>query len=356
MVTLFQAIVRGTKRRTRILLVASAFVISYMLLDRFHSSDLTTVNMHRDNTPAMAPKDTKIHIFYNLFTKSAEDEERVKLIVEEQFGHINPELHHTNVSITSIGHKLSSIPDNSYIKEHYNEGGEDLTLHAVWEYCKANNNPNVKVVYLHSKGSYHPNESNHRLRNFVTSGALSYECATLPDTCNVCSARMSPLPHPHTSGNMWLARCDYIAKLIDPLAQREGKLPERLNEDNPCKGRGRYLGEHWVHSHPSVMPCDLYTGKEFTWAHLQVPRVDLARMCLPPDLCKSQKELQKAPRFRFDDYILPGLCLNEHPETLSINDFVKLRKQNYELLYNITDLEESWWGWEFLQLSVAGKQ
>ncbi|KAL7540337.1 hypothetical protein ACHAXR_011541 [Thalassiosira sp. AJA248-18] len=340
-----EVVVTRTKRSVRIIFVALVFVASYFLLDQLHPV-LVLDSVQYSNTSAMihhdAPK-SKIHIFYNLFTKSSEDEERVRRIVDEQFGHIDATLHDTNVSITSIGHKLSSIPNNSFIKEHYNEGGEDLTLHAVWQYCKANNHKHAKVVYLHSKGSFHPNESNHRLRNFVTQGALSAECANLPDTCNVCSSRMSPLPHPHTSGNMWLARCDYIAQLIDPLALKDGKLPNKFHEDNPCKGRGRYLGEHWVHSHPSVMPCDLYPGKEFTWAHLRVPSGDL------------RKELRRAPRFRFDEYVLPGMCLSEHPETLSINDFVELRKQNYEMLYNITDLEESWWGWEFLQRSIASR-
>ena len=356
-----ELVVTRTTRIDRIVLVALLFIATYLVdyklkiyyvtiqqqLQHQHrgiSSSLYTnssmiINNHQQAID-ITESSAMIHIFYNLFTKSAQDEERVQRIIQEQFNLINPKYHITNVSITSIGYKLSSIPNNvSTITQHYNEGGEDLTLHALWKYCKANNHRNVKVVYLHSKGSYHPNESNHRLRNFVTQGALSTDCANLPDTCNVCSSRMSPLPHPHTSGNMWLARCDYISKLIDPLAAKEGKLPSKIHEDNPCKGRGRYLGEHWVHSHPSVKPCDLYPGKEFTWAHLRVPQGNL------------QKELMKAPRFKFNEYVLPGMCMDKYPETLSSEDFVELRKQNYELLYNITDLDESWWGWEFLQRS-----
>ena len=141
----------------------------------------------------------------------------MRTIVEEQLGLLDAELHDAHVSVTSIGHRLSALPGNAFVKEHHDEGGEDLTLRSVWEYCNSNPHPSVKVVYLHSKGSFHPNESNHRLRSFVTQGALSKECANLPAHCNICSSRMSPLPHPHTSGNMWLARCDYIARLIDPM-------------------------------------------------------------------------------------------------------------------------------------------
>ena len=174
-----ETVVKRTERSTRIVVVALAFVTSYLLFDRFHP-DLVLDIMHNsngavrytsstssfNNSSSVIMDDhnipiTKIRIFYNLFTKSPEEEERVRTIVEEQFGHIDPMIHDTNVSITSIGHKLSSLPNNSFIKEHYKEGGEDLTLHAIWQYCKkaTNNNHNVKVIYLHSKGSYHPNES-----------------------------------------------------------------------------------------------------------------------------------------------------------------------------------------------------
>ena len=74
-------------------------------------------------------------------------------------------------------------------------------------------------------------------------GALSKECAMMPeDTCNVCSSRFSPVPHPHTSGNMWLARCDYIKKLIDPLIFEAAM--NSLDYDGgeaflACDGRGR---------------------------------------------------------------------------------------------------------------------
>ena len=94
--------------------------------------------------------------------------------------------------------------------QHYPEGGEDLTYHVLWNYCRNNPYHNAKVVYLHSKGSFHDSSQNTDLRKFITNSALSKECANLPDQCDVCSYRMSPFPYPHTSGNMWLARCDYV--------------------------------------------------------------------------------------------------------------------------------------------------
>lgn len=182
------------------MLVTFAFNVTYyyysaLLLDQHPTSHNITCHT-----------DSKIHVFYNLYTSSAEDEERVRNIVQEQLQHLNPSLHDaTNVTITSIGHPLPSIPYNHTISIHHNQGSEFLTLHSLWEYCKRHKHSATKVIYLHSKGSYHPHKQNDLLRDFLTKGALSEECANLPESCNVCSSRMSPLPHPHTAGNMWLA-------------------------------------------------------------------------------------------------------------------------------------------------------
>mmetsp|Transcript_46180 Transcript_46180/g.97017 ORF Transcript_46180/g.97017 Transcript_46180/m.97017 type:complete len:356 (-) Transcript_46180:284-1351(-) len=286
------------------------------------------------------PKKTeteKVHIFYNLFTKSAGDEKHVMGIVEQQFALVDPALHEPNVMITSIGHRLpladASLGNASYhIIQHHEEGNEYLTLHRLWEFCKSNPHNDTKVVYLHSKGSYHPSPDNDRLRHFLTQGALSSECANLPQSCDVCSSRMSPLPHPHTPGNMWLARCDYVSKLINPVVPKEGKLADVLTHDDVCKGRGRFFSEHWIHSHPSVKPCDLHSGKEFVWAYRNVP----AEL--------SGKDLQIAPRFNFDDYIIVyDGCPNE------TEHFIATREEQYKLLYNITRLSGEWWGWKLLE-------
>jgi hypothetical protein len=273
----------------------------------------------------------KILVFYNLFVAGTEDEERVQDIVNEQLAVLDPQLHYINASITSLGHPLPRIPDQM-TREHIVEGGDEgETLHALWNYCRSNNNHDTKVVYLHSKGSFHPSEQNDKLRRFLTEGALSGECAHLPDTCNVCSSRMSPLPHPHTPGNMWLARCDYVAKLVDPFALKEKKLPKQYLHDNACHGYGRFFFEHWVHSHPSVSPCDLYAGNEYTWAYEHVPRVPF------------RKNLQRAPRFEFNHYVQmeSSLC------PLTPDAVLGRQVKDYKTIYNSVALADSWWGWNF---------
>jgi hypothetical protein len=89
---------------------------------------------------------------------------------------------------------------------------------------------------------------------------------------------------------MWLARCSYIAKLVDPYALARGELPGAFSANRSCKGFGRYFFESWVYTHPSVRPCDLYPGRDFTWSYEHVPSVDFV------------KELRAAPRFDFDTF------------------------------------------------------
>eukprot|EP00581_Thalassiosira_minuscula_P029931 CAMPEP_0183787150 /NCGR_PEP_ID=MMETSP0739-20130205/67395_1 /TAXON_ID=385413 /ORGANISM="Thalassiosira miniscula, Strain CCMP1093" /LENGTH=395 /DNA_ID=CAMNT_0026031227 /DNA_START=129 /DNA_END=1316 /DNA_ORIENTATION=- len=351
----------------------------------------SNTNIHSNNTTLTKKKteQQKVHIFYNLFTQSSNDEARVRKIVEEQFALVDPTLHEPNVTITSIGHRLplakASLGNASYhIRQHHQEGDEYLTLHALWEFCRRaanhpqqhgenNNVRDVRVAYLHSKGSYTPNPTNDKLRRFLTRGALSSECADLPPSCDVCSSRMSPLPHPHTSGNMWLARCDYVSKLISPspplLAPKkkeEGGREEMLlpkeeaaaamatlhNNDDACKGRGRYFSEHWIHSHPSVRPCDLYTGKEFVWAYKNIPDEALLFSSSKEEEGKKKVDLQMAPRFTFSDYVDNDWCQNDG--TQRMENFVALREEQYRLLYNVTGLEGDWWGWDFLHRSMMG--
>jgi hypothetical protein len=82
----------------------------------------------------------------------------------------------------------------------------------------------------------------------------------------------------------WLARCDYVAKLVDPSFKREGKYEEFTHW-------GRFFNEQWVHLHPSLQACDVYTGPEFSWGHANVPVGDF------------KMDLQMAPRFEFDIYV-----------------------------------------------------
>jgi len=150
---------------------------------------------------------------------------------------------------------------------HADEGDEVLTLQALYEHCVQGKSE--KVIYMHDKGSFHESESNTYLRQFMTKAVTNYNCVR-PDinACNVCSYQFSPLPFHHSPGNFWVAKCEYIRKLIPPnqfnqsMTELVSKVREKFefqhhqNRDS-WLGIDRYAQEHWAYSHPSINPCDL---------------------------------------------------------------------------------------------------
>jgi hypothetical protein len=267
-----------------------------------------------------------IPVFYNMFTSrtNRSDTERVRKLVSEQLASLGPE--HQPVYMHSIGRRLHIT--NTTLLKHHTEGSEMNTLQSLWEFCKTNKEK--KVVYLHSKGSFHPKRDNDLLRNLMTQGALSKDCANLPTSCNVCSSRFSPFPHPHFPGNMFLARCDYVRQLIEPsqFPARMKHVPGVYNETVEWKyGSGRFSSEHWIGSAPSMKPCDLYTSAQFTWGYSGLPSaVDV----------KTDFKLLPAPRF-------PMLAYKTMRKTGYWATQLH-RLEEYRILYNETP-DESWWGW-----------
>ena len=351
-----------SSRWERIAITSCLFTISYLLhsnwsgwaISRKSSATLTAADNNNNNNNVSLSNNNDdsslIHIFYNLYVNNSADAHRVLGIFHEQTSMLNSQLHDINITVNSIGYKLNYFPNALlHNHKHYQEGGEDVTLRSLWEYCRAANpSHDSKVVYLHSKGSFHPNESNDNLRRFLTEGALSQECAHLPTECNVCSSRMSPHPHPHTSGNMWLARCNYITKLRDPYAIRKGELPNVISKDNGCKGYGRYFFEHWVYSHPSVKPCDLYTGKEYTWAYENIPEGNFI----------DKAYLRMAPRFDFGVFTKLlrekyWYCRDDTSSVITPQTYLENRIWYYKQLYgeNVS-LGKTWYLRNFLNVST----
>jgi hypothetical protein len=279
-----------------------------------------------------ASKNETIPVFYNLYVHANATEAeiaRVKTVVFDQLANLKP-IHHP-VYVHSIGRKLL-IP-NTILLQHHETAGETVTLHSLWNYCKKN--IDSKVVYLHSKGSFHPTQENELFRPFLTAGALSAECASLPENCNVCSTRFSPYPHPHTPGNMWLARCEYVSKLLDPL-----QLDERMHEIPKVRARAvdvrfqsmmgvaRFASEHYIHSHWAVQPCDLYTNPNYVHGYTGIPdRIE-----------ETDFQLKLAPRFPWTKYIPPFWRRTRRYTNLAH------RLEEYQVLYNETP-DETFWGW-----------
>jgi hypothetical protein len=239
-------------------------------------------------------------IFYNIFipTKkedgSPPDLDYVFEIIREQVDEIKKSrlLQKTPIYYTLIGNDLTSkiqdICSDLKCRElrYVEQGDEVLTLQSLYDYCAEH--PDTIVTYIHDKGSFHPEVYQDNQRVLQTKGALSDECQSIvKDQCNICSARFSPLPHFHTSGNMWTAHCSYIKKLHPPVEYKDRReeffayiySPENTKVPPPKENggpndaflaRGRYSMEHWAHGHPNVLPCDVYPGY-YTWEYPGLP-------------------------------------------------------------------------------------
>lgn len=274
---------------------------------------------------------TIIPVFYNVYVPP-ENRTLATDIIQEQMNQIRPERH--EVLVRSVGDTPVSIP-NATILQHEEIGDEKGTLELLWQHCW--NHTDDVVVYIHNKGSFHPSSKNDAMRRFQTRGALSEECAnklllsessfsSSSSSCNVCSSRMSPLPHAHTSGNMWVAQCQYIQQLINPVEFEDAMIDYTKRRHSGCWGSGRFAAEHWVHSHPSVKPCDLYTRDDYTWDYEDIPTVSEL---------ETNMELAPAPRFPLEIY--------EHKVCVTMT--LRYRLREYKALYNATP-GTSWWGWK----------
>ena len=360
------------------------------------------------NSSANNNKKMKISIFYNLYIGNATDIPRIQQLMSEQLSMRDP-LIHTPIYITTIGTIIDDDTLNSFVYGskkaknidvvrlgHYQEGNELLSLESMWGHCSKDENHQEAVVYLHSKGSHSNTMENRQLRLFLTAGALSQDCANglMPPAatgesnvrqqrqrCNVCSTRFSPIPHPHTSGNMWAARCDYVAQLYQP-----SKFQQRMRRFHPagstpaCIGRQRWAAEHWVHTHPAVEPCDLYSSKDFLFNYEHLPNLtsisDVRRVLYGEGSNNNNEHgnanakssssvmiLQEAPRFDLETFSSTGICKDTGVSTLNMR--LKEARVLYDFTADGTDAAEAggtggkdpertykimpktWWGWKF---------
>merc|ERR1711884_1027800 len=91
-----------------------------------------------------------------------------------------------------------------------------------------------------------------------------------------------------------------------------------------CFGASHFAAEHWVHSHPSVMPCDLSTSN-YTDSFENIPRNDF------------EIKLETAPR--------PELFGSKNHERCPQKAGGWNILKEYEYLYG-EPASESWWGFK----------
>ena len=240
-------------------------------------------------------------IFYNIYILNAEKKFRAMSIVKEQLAEqqksqilASAELFYTVIGYNATDEIQEECGKNCHLLQFAEQGDEGLTIQALFDYCL--DHPDSLVSYLHDKGSLHPTPKNRHFRTMLTKAVFSDACQMIGKSnddddkwCNICGARFSPFPHMHMAGNMWTAPCSYIQRLIPPnqfgekmehlmdAVMQRAKVPTvpkptfQQYQDEYFVGRNRFAMEHWLGSHPSVIPCDVYPG-DYLCGYMDLPK------------------------------------------------------------------------------------
>ncbi len=151
---------------------------------------------------------------------------------------------------------------------HYREGFEELTLQKVHEFCTAY--PDRQVIYLHNKGSYTQEIKRDRWRRHMTRAVTDKLCLDHMDECTTCGLLFQPVFTFFFPGNFFISQCSYVSRLIAPNefeAKSDVMLTSRPKElmgviypeTKVTRGEKRWAMEHWIGSHPSMIPCHVST-------------------------------------------------------------------------------------------------
>ena len=200
-------------------------------------------------------------VFYNVYipTKSVKAAQNAHRIVEEQLNQLPTT---ARVYYNTIGAHWQIPRDDVTFLQHYDIGFENVTLQSVYDYCQKH--PDESVLYMHSKGSFHKSARNDRWRHNLMRGVTA---CRLDRGCNVCGLQVQTLPALHVPGNVWMADCEYILRLVPPREFEAAtdrtfglRVPLSRNvygEQTWAMGTDRYTWEHWIGTHPTVRPCDV---------------------------------------------------------------------------------------------------
>ena len=270
-------------------------------LKQFHPEDFQRKSLR-------PPPNTSAILFYNLFIpEEAEGVEHAVEVITEQLGQVASRLRKLEkdqrlavLYYNLIGNSrafpekrmqklCSGLHSQLSCKQigSYETASESVTLQDIYDFCQNDNVSDARVSYIHSKGSYHQTEVNTNWRRALTDSVVHQDCLFPPDDqCNVCGAQFYTRFSTMYPGNMWTAKCSYVKRLLPPLEGGEydkrkkesvikflkyrlwGQLSSTLLDDRvDYFGLGRYRLEHWIGSHPSIIPCELH-NKNISFADM----------------------------------------------------------------------------------------
>jgi len=184
-----------------------------------------------------------IAIFYNIYIPDdTAGEKRALEIIADQMQQIKESFATQGGKLTLYYVTIGKQLDASFIEkhcgetlecqlvQHYAKGFEEVTLQRVSDFCRLDDHNDFRVMYIHSKGSYHPLEvkefSQTAWRQNMMKAVTGKDCVMPPNgACSVCGLVALPFPMLHFPGNFFTATCDYVKRLVPPA-----EFGARMNE------------------------------------------------------------------------------------------------------------------------------
>lgn len=284
----------STSFSQRLLVVATGvWVLLYQTFSVIHVGSMVTSNesllrrsdWHRRTQQSLGP--SRLNVFYHVFL-DPNDLKQGTEVFDEQMNELKdllgPELaeavpirYSTNGSPKAT--EAIKCPDGLQCVHygHREENSEYRTLDYLHKFCLAN--PDDLVIYMHSKGAAsHPGEAayasvNKKVwRQQMLRAVTSKDCrnALQKDQCDACGLSFMTPWAPIFPGNFFIARCDYVKKLVTPDAELAIKFNEIENKSKAMDlgftmfqpepwntGTELYAYEQWIGTHPSIRPCDM---------------------------------------------------------------------------------------------------
>lgn len=210
---------------------------------------------------------------------------------------------------------------------HQEAADEEATLTPLYEYCVQN--PDHRVLYLHTKGSSRDDPGQKYWRANMMEAVLHADCHSR--RCDACGLQAEVYPWAHYTGNFWTADCSYIHKLLPPASmpaamQANYEHVAALNatcqlqlvrpKDSAWYALSRYSLESWIGSHPRARLCDLFRSAGETIRSRFVAAEELAWAEFPRHNLSSKWNLDYEERAQYslaneefrlrDDQWLPG--------------------------------------------------
>lgn len=316
----------------------------------------------------------KYVVFYNLFIPTKKGRQGINLakdIVKEQLELVGrtsatSSRVEKHAKIRVFYNSIGTPPNKTWMTEHcrrnnlecihlnhFSDGNEEVTLQKMHDYCRMLSHRSQRVIYMHSKGSYHNTSANVYWRRHMGKAVTSSECVEPPEaSCQVCGLQFYPLWTPFFPGNFFTARCDYVARLLPPkgFATELARVWKNVRKTHKLRlypaasftaGAGRQAMEHWIGSHPSLTPCDVATSVSIPdWIRSLHGDEDYFWKLAP------RVKIEQGPWFQLKRGALKRLLGNE---TMRQDEYFLLGGllEKYKMLYpNSTPPMDSWiWNW-----------